>query len=208
MLATILFIISFLPISYQTGLHKDMDIQNYILPLVSFRCDICSFTVTCTWRTYVEVLFVTGRLGGICSELGRRKQRQNEKNCIMGSFITHRSPACKDQKLFFFAWLTTVWLHKKELHPAQNPKVHCHRQKGSTLFRVLTHSNPVYTVTTHLFIHVDNAIKKVWILLITEDFLRTWTEGENFRDLHTDYKNFKIRVVQTKNVGLKETGLP
>lgn len=32
----------------------------------------------------------------------------------MRSFTTRKSPACTDQK-FFYAWLTTVLLYKKEL---------------------------------------------------------------------------------------------
>jgi hypothetical protein len=46
----------------------------------------------------------------------------------------------------------------------------------------------------------------VGILLITEDFLRILIEGENFEDLNTDRKNFKIGVVETENVGYLKIG--
>jgi hypothetical protein len=44
--------------------------------------------------------------------------------------------------------------------------------------------------------------QSVDILLIAEDILRIWIEGDNFGDLHIDYKKFKIGVVETENVGL------
>jgi hypothetical protein len=102
-------------------------------------------------------------LRGTCSELRRSKQWQNEtkKNYIMGKLHNSQLSCLHgSEAFFFFAWLTTVSLYKNELRPVQNPKVHCHRQKFSTLIRVLTHSNPVYMVTTHFFIHVKNEIKK------------------------------------------------
>jgi len=137
-----------------------MDIQKYILPVVSFLCDVCSFTVTCTWRTYVEVIFITGRLGGYVQNWeggsnGRMKKLHNGKLHNSQASCLHGSEA-----FCVCVWLTTVWLYKKDLRPVQNPKVHCHRKKGSPLVLVPTHSNTVHMVTTYFFIHVKNETKK------------------------------------------------